>query len=85
VVEYNRGRGLLSPGDPRRRIAIVLDRKEQVIDMGSVWTFRFRYLGDDVGQVSVPRSDLEAQKWRFVIPEEMGRRLQEQGVPPSYL
>lgn len=57
--------------------------REQVIDVGSRWRFRFEYLGQDVGEVSVNRSQLVRDSWRIVIPEDIGRRLEGAGVRPS--
>jgi hypothetical protein len=60
--------------------------KEQVIDMGDTWIFLFSYLEEEeVGEESVKRDDLVRNRWRFVIPEEIGERLEERGVRPSYL
>jgi hypothetical protein len=58
--------------------------REQVIDMGEDWTFTFSYLGEQAGEASVDRSELERVGWRFVIPEEVGERLKQRGVQPSY-
>jgi hypothetical protein len=57
--------------------------REQVIDMGPVWVYQFRYQGVDAGELSISRADMEADDWKIVIPEAIGTRLQEQGIPPS--
>jgi hypothetical protein len=57
---------------------------EEVIDLGEDWIFTFAYLGEEAGSVSVKRSELESAHWKFVIPEEIGNRLREKGVPASY-
>jgi hypothetical protein len=57
---------------------------EQVIDLGEDWIFTFGYLGQEAGSVSLKRSELESARWKVVIPEEIGNRLKEKGVPASY-
>ena len=57
---------------------------EQVIDLGENWIFTFEFLGEEAGSASVNRSELEGAQWKFVIPEEVGNRLREKGVPASY-
>jgi hypothetical protein len=57
---------------------------EQVIDQGEDWILTFSYLGDEVGAATFKRSVLERAQWRVVIPEEIGHRLREERVPPSY-
>ena len=57
---------------------------EQVVDLGQNWIFTFEYLGEEAGSASVKRSELESAQWKFVIPEEVGNRLRERGVPASY-
>jgi len=57
---------------------------EQVVDLGENWIFTFEYLGEEAGSASVKRSELESAQWKFVIPEEVGNRLRERGVPASY-
>jgi hypothetical protein len=74
-------RGPLSLGIARHNAETVL---EQVIDMGDRWTFLFSYLQDEeVGEASVNREELSRNRWRFVIPEEIGKRLEARGVRPS--
>jgi hypothetical protein len=55
----------------------------EVIDQGQIWIFRFLYLGDPVGEVSVTRDELEGNGWRVVVPDEVERRLRELGDQPS--
>lgn len=58
---------------------------EQVIDMGEGnWIFRFRYLGEDLGEDTVSKSQLEKQRWQYTIPERVGELLKEKGYEPSY-
>lgn len=58
--------------------------REQVIDMGDLWTFTFSYLGEDAGSASVKRDELQSAGWRFVIPQQVGERLREEGFHASY-
>lgn len=79
-VRGNESSGVLGLGVVHKRAT---EERGQVIDMGPVWVYEFRYQGLDAGQVRVSRRDLANQGWRFVIPEEIGTRLQELGLPPS--
>jgi len=54
-----------------------------VIDQGDVWRFRFRGQGRDGGELTVARTDLEADGWELTIPDAVGERLAELGAPPS--
>jgi hypothetical protein len=56
---------------------------ESVIDQGDTWVFRFRYGGIDGGQVVVSRDDLKSNRWRVLVPEEVGTRLTQAGLGPS--
>lgn len=58
--------------------------RQEVLDFGSRWTFRFTYQGQRVGALSVDRKQLESSEWTLVIPPEVGTRLKEAGVPESY-
>lgn len=58
--------------------------RQEVLDFGSRWTFKFTYEGQTVGDLSVDRSQLESSEWTLVIPSEVGARLKESGVPESY-
>jgi hypothetical protein len=79
-VRGNETSGVLGLGVVHKRAT---EEREQVIDVGPVWVYEFRYQGLDAGQVRVSRRDLANQDWRFVIPEEIGTRLQELGLNPS--
>lgn len=57
--------------------------KEQVIDQGETWIFRFSYAGEDLGEERISRSDLVRNKWRYQIPERVGQTLKEKGYAPS--
>jgi hypothetical protein len=57
--------------------------KENVIDMGASWVFRFRYAGEDLGESRVSGSRLRSDRWRYRIPEEVGKKLEDRGYPPS--
>lgn len=58
--------------------------REEVLDFGDRWTFGFRYQGEEAGSVSVDRQQLEEDGWTLVIPEDVGNRLKDNGVPPSF-
>lgn len=68
-------------------VAIVEAGEEDVVpgvsDQGEVWIFRFRHLGDPVGELSLTRAELERSGWRVEVPNEVAERLQELGRPPS--
>jgi hypothetical protein len=54
----------------------------EVIDQGERWTFRFRYFGDSLGEVSLSRTQLESAGWRLEIPSEVGERIAQVGSIP---
>lgn len=56
---------------------------EEVIDQGEVWVFRFVHWGDPVGELSLTRAQLVEEGWRVEVPEEIEKRLQQLGRPPS--
>lgn len=56
---------------------------EQVVDQGAQWVFRLSFGGKDVGEVVVPRRQLEEDGWRVAVPGSIGRDLAEAGHPPS--
>ena len=58
------------------------DVAEEVIDQGEVWVFRFLHWGDPVGELSLPRAELEGVGWRVEVPEKVEERLQQLGRPP---
>ncbi|MGH2723454.1 MAG: hypothetical protein ACRDI0_04165 [Actinomycetota bacterium] len=53
---------------------------EEIADQGEVWVFRFRHFGDPVGELSVPRAELEAGGWRVEVPPEIADRVDD---PPA--
>lgn len=57
--------------------------KQEVIDMGATWVFRFNYAGEEVGEDRISRSDLVGSGWRYEIPERVGEALKEKGYAPS--
>jgi hypothetical protein len=54
-----------------------------VADMGATWVFRFSYAGEDLGESRISASRLEANRWRYRIPEDVGTKLEDRGYPPS--
>lgn len=56
---------------------------EQVVDQGGRWVFRLSFGGDEVGEIVVPRAQLESDGWKVTVPAEVGRQLAETGFPPS--
>ena len=54
----------------------------QVLDQGRRWVFRFSSGGREAGEVIVTRAQLQENRWRITIPEEVGERLADQGVLP---
>ena len=56
---------------------------QEVIDQGEVWIFRFLHWGDEVGEFSVTRAELERNGWRVTVPEQVEERLRNLGRPPS--
>lgn len=56
--------------------------KEEVIDQGETWVFRFRYI-EDAGEDRISRSDLVRNRWRYEIPQRVGEILKEKGYAPS--
>ena len=54
---------------------------EQVLDVGEVWTFRFRSQGEDGGELRRSRDELEQDGWRLRVPARIGEELREQGAP----
>lgn len=58
-------------------------RFEEVGDQGDRWVFRFSYGGRDAGDLVSTRAQLEQAQWRIVVPQEVGDRLRDAGLPPS--
>ncbi|HZQ77708.1 MAG TPA: hypothetical protein VFE55_10290 [Acidimicrobiia bacterium] len=54
-----------------------------VIDQGGQWIFRFSSGGTDGGEMRVSRAQLEANGWKITVADDVARRLQAAGVPPS--
>jgi len=56
---------------------------DDVIDQGREWIFRFASGGIDGGEMRVARAQLERDNWRITVADDVNRRLQAAGVPPS--
>jgi hypothetical protein len=56
---------------------------QEVIDQGETWVFRFSYVGEELGDERIARSDLVRNRWRFEIPERYGQILKDKGYAPS--
>lgn len=56
---------------------------QEVIDMGETWVFRFSYVGEELGEDRIARSDLVRNRWRYEIPQRVGEMLKEKGYAPS--
>ena len=72
--------GWLNLGSVRRESRYTID---EVLDQGDQWVFRFRYGGEDGGELVVSRAELRADRWRVTVPAEVGGRLQQEGLQPS--
>ena len=46
-----------------------------LLDQGSTWTFSFSAGNEDLGHVTVPRSVLARNNWRYVLPPAVLDRL----------
>ncbi len=57
--------------------------KENVVDVGDTWVFRFSYAGEAAGEGRISRARLESNRWRYQIPEDVGKKLEDRGYPPS--
>ena len=55
---------------------------EQVVDQGSVWTFRFSYGKYDPVELEMSKAELRDGGWRVQVPAELEERLQAEGVSP---
>jgi hypothetical protein len=55
----------------------------EVLDQGNNWVFRFRYAGQEMGQVAMTRSALARAGWQLNVPRELGDRLWASGAPVS--
>jgi len=56
---------------------------EGVIDQGREWIFRFASGPAEGGELRVSRRELEHDQWRVTVPDDVSRRLQAAGIPPS--
>ena len=56
-----------------------------VLDQGDRWVFVVRSGGEDAGRIQMTRAQLRAAGWTVVVPDGVGRRLEEAGVavPPG--
>ena len=54
----------------------------EVVDQGSVWVFRFQYLGQTGGEVVITRAELARGGWRVTVPDDVARNLQSHGLWP---
>jgi hypothetical protein len=54
-----------------------------VIDQGDEWIFRFASGGTDGGEMRISRAELQQDGWKVTVGEDVARRLQAAGVPPS--
>ncbi len=56
---------------------------EEVVDEGSSWVFRFSYGRVPAGELTVSRTQLKGDGWKFTVPPEIFERLRAAGLPPS--
>ena len=56
---------------------------QDVVDQGDTWVFRFRAQGQDAGDLTVTKADLEAAGWHVTVPATVVTQLQQLGVPTS--
>lgn len=56
---------------------------EEVIDQGDKWIFRFIHWGEPVGELSRNRPELELDRWRVEVPEDVAETIANLGRPPS--
>jgi hypothetical protein len=56
---------------------------DDVIDQGREWIFRFASGGVDAGEIRVAREELNRNGWKITVGDDVARRLQAAGVPPS--
>ncbi len=54
----------------------------QVVDQGERWVFRLSFGVEEVGEIEVPRPQLEQDGWKVAVPPDGGRRLADAGHPP---
>jgi hypothetical protein len=80
-VTVSDGRGPTAPVGPVNRGTTA--RFEDVVDLGDHWVFHFAGGGVGAGTVERSREDLASSGWRIVVPDDVGRRLQQAGLSPS--
>jgi hypothetical protein len=56
---------------------------DDVIDQGREWIFRFASGGIGGGEMRVSRAQLDQEGWKITVADDVARRLQSAGVPPS--
>ena len=56
---------------------------EQVIDQGATWTFRFSAQGQNGGEVTLTRNQLERTGWQVRIPVDVQQQLEKLGSQPT--
>jgi hypothetical protein len=54
---------------------------EFVLDQGDTWSIQFQAQGRDGGQITIDRSQLEADGWTFRIPDSVASQLRASGAP----
>ncbi|MDP9403822.1 MAG: hypothetical protein M3P85_10975 [Actinomycetota bacterium] len=57
---------------------------QEIYDQGDVWIFRFTAQGEEGGELSITRTELERTSWHVEIPEAVGDELRAKGAafPP---
>jgi hypothetical protein len=56
---------------------------QDVLDQGDSWVLRFHAQGQDAGDVTLTKADLQAADWHLTVPDTVVQRLQQLGVPTS--
>ena len=59
------------------------DTETDLVDVGANWNLRFTSQGVELGGYHVTRNQLAAAGWHFTVPDDVARKLQSQGAPPS--
>ena len=72
--------GWLQLGGTDEKSSTVL---EKVLDQGDTWIFHFSGQGEDGGELTVPRAELEAADWKVTVPAAAVEKLRALGVPPT--
>jgi hypothetical protein len=55
---------------------------QEVVDQGATWIVHLHYGGKDAGEITLSRRQLADNRWRIDVPEDVARRLAEQGISP---